>query len=372
MLKKLFMFLIFFIVACNQLIWGQSAIQLDHVDGTNSSGQIVSETPIKFYFRLINQTGYNIGGFTNGFKVYSPDGATWQPIIGDTTSIGWLTNYMDGGILIYGFSVNGSDADTIGFGGFKIFKPGIPNGFNDIVWWINTQLDDSQVGKTLCLDSTFYPPGGAWVWSTTGGTFQPQWNGPHCYDIVQSNQVVSVIPVQNLLNIISSINIKAIFENDINPSTLNSSTFIVHGSQSGLHSGAISYDDITYTATFDPDVDFFPGEVVTVTLTDGIESTEGVSLSPYSWQFTIEAVQGSLTFDIRDDYDAGDSTHYISTGDYDNDGDLDLVVANLYDDHLSLYTNNGLGKFTIDQNIPTDTGQWCALLDDIDNDGDLD
>lgn len=59
--------------------------------------------------------------------------------------------------------------------------------------------------------------------------------------------------------------------------------------------------------------------------------------------------------------------------DYDNDGDLDLFVANESQDHL--YTNNGNGTFTavttgliVTENIRADASNWG----DFDNDGDQD
>ncbi|MCH8010394.1 MAG: VCBS repeat-containing protein [Candidatus Marinimicrobia bacterium] len=61
-------------------------------------------------------------------------------------------------------------------------------------------------------------------------------------------------------------------------------------------------------------------------------------------------------------------------GDYDNDGDLDLFVANFGENDF-LYTNNGAGAFTrelfgpvVADSNPTTNGGWG----DYDNDGDLD
>ncbi len=64
-----------------------------------------------------------------------------------------------------------------------------------------------------------------------------------------------------------------------------------------------------------------------------------------------------------------------SWGDYDNDGDLDLFVANAGDQNNFLYTNNGDGTFTkvTTGDIVNDGGHsHGAAWIDYDNDGDLD
>ncbi len=71
--------------------------------------------------------------------------------------------------------------------------------------------------------------------------------------------------------------------------------------------------------------------------------------------------------------DAGNS-HGSSWVDVDNDGDLDLFVANDQDENNFLYTNNGDGTFTPVVNaITQDGGQsFGAAWADYDNDGDMD
>ena len=64
----------------------------------------------------------------------------------------------------------------------------------------------------------------------------------------------------------------------------------------------------------------------------------------------------------------------VAWGDYDNDGDLDLVVANDASQPLTLYRNNGDGTFANVAKQEGLEGGWCigAGWADYDNDGDLD
>ena len=55
-------------------------ISLDHVDGATPGGTGISIGPtIRFHLRLNNNSGNILDGLTNAFKLYSPDGALWQP-----------------------------------------------------------------------------------------------------------------------------------------------------------------------------------------------------------------------------------------------------------------------------------------------------
>ncbi|MFH1688094.1 MAG: hypothetical protein ABIE70_11325 [bacterium] len=161
----------------------QNAVSLDHVDGLTGDGKLRTSQPLVFHIRLTNGTGQAIGGSTNGFRVYSPDGAAWSPITADSVALSW-GNIYDGGLYFSSFGVTGTGADTIGFGGFAMQMPGLPDDFDAIAYMLTTQVASDQVGKTLCLDSAYYPPIGHWVWALgPGGEIDPAWDGPHCWEI---------------------------------------------------------------------------------------------------------------------------------------------------------------------------------------------
>jgi hypothetical protein len=60
----------------------------------------------------------------------------------------------------------------------------MPVGYDDLVYKIKTRLDTNEIGKTLCVDSSWYPTGIVWSWLTQGPTIYPEWDGPHCFEIV--------------------------------------------------------------------------------------------------------------------------------------------------------------------------------------------
>jgi len=185
-------------VTVNQGIYGQvtkygafhilplmgADITLDEVDGLVSPGVLAVNQPIRFYMRLRNNTGKNIQGSTNGFKLYSNNGASWDSTSGQWT--GAVTSGMYDQIFVNPFSADGMLADTIGFGGFRIFTTGIPNGFDDTAWTIDIgPIPASEIGKRICLDSAFYPPASVWLWSLGPAktNYIPTWGGPYCFDI---------------------------------------------------------------------------------------------------------------------------------------------------------------------------------------------
>ena len=58
-------------------------------------------------------------------------------------------------------------------------------------------------------------------------------------------------------------------------------------------------------------------------------------------------------------------------GDIDGDGDLDWIASS-FDGDWWLFVNDGAGNFTFDQDFLATQAASCALMVDFDNDGDLD
>ena len=190
-----------------------------------------------------------------------------------------------------------------------------------------------------------------------------------------ARQYISFIsPLPNAIGISPVTYIVVIFDSSLAANTLNDSTLLVFGSQSGFHTGIINYNNITRMVTFDPDKDFFRGEVVTAILTTNIRTSAGTKLpSSFSWSFTIGVFGGSGFFTKDADYDTKGGVQSIYGGDLDNDGDIDLagvMVAN--SNNLIILLNNGDGVFDEAQILTVGDTPRSVSGGDFDRDGDID
>ncbi len=156
-----------------------SSLTLDAVTGSwsDSTGTYIEPNkPIDFFIRLTNTEGVIIDGLSNGFRIYGP--SSFTPLVGDTIIAGFTAGF-DLVFAVNHFSQDGSGADTVGFGGSKLFGTGLPIGFDDVPYKLST--GNIAEGETLCLDSSFFQPSGTWKWASASGNTLPSWDGPHCF-----------------------------------------------------------------------------------------------------------------------------------------------------------------------------------------------
>jgi hypothetical protein len=182
--------------------------------------------------------------------------------------------------------------------------------------------------------------------------------------------------VQNELDVLKTTDILATFNLPANSTTFNDTSFIVYGAKSGLHSGAISYDSVTRTATFEPTVSFFDGELITTLLTKEIQASSGVNLRGFSWNFSIEVTTLSNgTFTNRQNYSAGSEPRGMCAADLDNDRDIDLAITcSDYPNpgQIAVLLNNGNGTFAAPAYYTVDQDPISVFAADLDNDEDID
>ncbi len=159
--------------------------------GDVSLGQIIGSSaddsvgigPLTFNFKYsIDSTSEVVTGFTNGFKIYSPDGATWENLYGDTINSLGLFSYNVSGIENY--SIDGLEYDTVGFWGVFWDTAALDPGYSQEIISINLELQIDDYGKTICIDSSFYGNSGFWMWSAgSNNSNAPSWGGPYCFPI---------------------------------------------------------------------------------------------------------------------------------------------------------------------------------------------
>jgi hypothetical protein len=184
--------------------------------------------------------------------------------------------------------------------------------------------------------------------------------------------IIDRSPRPNSVNVSQNANISITFDRDIDLSTL-AGNILVNGSFYGSYNFAVSYNSSTRTITLDPIGEFKYNELITVIVKKGIKSTSGDTLrQTYIWTFTVGVKGGTGNFVEKTRIGVGSSPTGISFGDIDGDGDLDIAVANLTSNNVSILANNGSGNFTLKGNVNVGSFPLGISLGDIDRDGDID
>lgn len=170
--------------------------------------------------------------------------------------------------------------------------------------------------------------------------------------------------------------IRAVFGADINMATVTEQSFVVQSSIQGRLAGTFAYDNTSWTVIFTPTRTLYHGEVIMVVATNAIQSSSAQTLQPYQWHFTTgEIVDRCL--DSFKPFEEGFTSVWSSSaawGDADNDGDLDALAAGQTSGSrvTFVYQNDGNNLFSrIAIGVPG-IREGSAKWGDYDNDGDLD
>ena len=182
-----------------------SYINLNSVDGL-IAGKIPCNLPgseVKFHFDYYNGNAAKAKGITNGYELHATGGATWTGGHFDEFTFDPGFNFD----LVWKhveFSWDGADYDTIGFGGSTGAddEDGLPPGYNGPGVAISVTFDVNAAwdGETFCIDSCFYPTSGTWMWAygSAIGSFPPDWDGPHCYELYEVPDLPPVWDIEHL------------------------------------------------------------------------------------------------------------------------------------------------------------------------------
>ena len=152
----------------------------------------------------------------------------------------------------------------------------------------------------------------------------------------QDLKILSTDPPIHAMNVPINSYISVQFSDEVDVSTLTTSTFLVRGEMTGAMQpvgDTIQYEPATRTATFVPVTNFHYGETMHVILTSGIESTEGGPLTHgYHFDFITDVQDNDnaaiFCNDVR--YAVTDSDYlpeWICLADVENDDDLDVIIT---------------------------------------------
>ena len=135
-------------------------------------------------------------GFTMGFKITSPDLSSVVHVadkgngLNEAGDIKGFNGWQDesvwdfNGVWVRETNWDGELPDTLGFGGLAVKKNYTAHKTEKK---LSFDIMVHQAG-TLIIDSSFYPPGGKWLFSAPariGVSLSPNWGGPYKYNVVK-------------------------------------------------------------------------------------------------------------------------------------------------------------------------------------------
>jgi hypothetical protein len=153
-------------------------------------------------------------------------------------------------------------------------------------------------------------------------THSMTWGGSYSGMALQSVSVVNLVPLglsltatnpaDGATGVLPTTSVSATFSEDMNASTINTSTFTLDN----WVTGAVSYDSVTRTATFTPNSPLAYYTTYTATITTGVANSGGTNLAaPKTWSFTT----GGQTLLLNGDFELGADGSWIESclGGYD-------------------------------------------------------
>jgi uncharacterized repeat protein (TIGR01451 family) len=185
-------------------------------------------------------------------------------------------------------------------------------------------------------------------------------------------------PAHNSHSVPLTTTVSITYDEPMDAATVTSRTFVIHAMHSGVLTETYGVSD--GTITFTPSRAFHQGELVYVIATTGTLNITGtMPLSATQWQFTAGKVfSRSVAPTFADSGINLPGIRSAAWGDYDNDGDLDVLLFGNNaptSGETTLYRNDQ-GLFIADTvagaALPNVRYEAAAAWGDYDNDGDLD
>jgi hypothetical protein len=253
--------------------------------------------------------------------------------------------------------------------------------------------------------------------STSGISCTNTMSGSATVTVTPAPSVTSVSPTVNSNNSNFNLNTNTTFSTAMSGSSASNASVAVYGSESGLLSGAYSLQTGNTVVRFNPTSDFKAGEEVSVIHNINTSSSSGCAVGqPYTYNFKAKGAVAPATF-FQQNFSIGDNftdlkfadlnedgfLDYIGTygnlkvalnngtgfhngftnysfgstidaelGDYDKDGDVDVIVLNRFNSQITRMQNNGAGSLTAQSVITVPNTTNDMAMADFNGDGFLD
>jgi hypothetical protein len=154
-------------------------------------------TGVPAEFAIFIENDITVAGFSIGFRVYSPDGASWLwntqpgglgPVIKAVTVVPGSRMDTNWDLLLDSWEsdMDGISPDSLMPHGVVMMETGMVPG--PLEHMLSFHFTPGEIGadetRTICIDSCFIPPSGAFLFADQSGpSVTPQINGPYCFAV---------------------------------------------------------------------------------------------------------------------------------------------------------------------------------------------
>ncbi|MFH1686329.1 MAG: T9SS type A sorting domain-containing protein [bacterium] len=139
-------------------------------DTYGSPDSLIAGMAHTFTFHYNGGGGGAVQGMTNGFLFSG----------GAPASITDIENYATYFDLVKVVKIEPSNPQLVSASFSVMLLTGIPGSYDGDFFSVTT--DVLVDGAHFCIDSSYYPPSGTWLWAGPGGGV-PTWGGPYCWDV---------------------------------------------------------------------------------------------------------------------------------------------------------------------------------------------
>ncbi|MCF7740956.1 MAG: FG-GAP-like repeat-containing protein, partial [Candidatus Marinimicrobia bacterium] len=181
--------------------------------------------------------------------------------------------------------------------------------------------------------------------------------------------ITSIYPRPNMTAVSADTSLKVTFGKALDQNTTADSNFYVYGSQYGYMEGELIIGQ--QYIEFMPNDEFYPGERVSVIITERIKFEDGSRLANgYSWRYDIVSQGGSGFFALEERYNTDYDVREISAGDFDENRDIE-IVAGSDRAHINYFNLNRNENEGVRYNASTNSYDVTSADFDLDGDRDI-